>query len=210
MDVGKSFTFVFEDEKWVSKVVIGGLISLVPILNLASWGFMLETLRRVAEGEERPLPEWGEFGELLVKGVVFFIAMFVYVIPIIFLSLCFVLFAAVAGDGRGSDLLVAIFTLPLACLIFFYALALAVLWPAIAISYATSGQFAGAFAWGWIYRLITENLGSYLVAVVMSWVAGLVAAIGLIGCFIGVIFTNFWAYLVYGHLFGQVRRPAEA
>ncbi|MFQ5945606.1 MAG: DUF4013 domain-containing protein, partial [Anaerolineae bacterium] len=196
MDVGKSFTYVFEDEKWISKIVIGGLISLVPIVNLAAWGYFLETLRRVAEGEKHPLPDWGEFGDFFVKGLVFFIAIFAYALPAIFLGFCVAIFSAIAGDGRGAGGLFVIFTLPLACLIFFYALALAVFWPAIAISYASSGQFAGAFAWGWMYRLIRDNLGSYLVAVVMSWIAGIIASVGVIACFIGVIFTNFWAYLV--------------
>lgn len=210
MNVGKSFTFVFEDEKWISKIVIGGLISLVPIVNLAAWGYFLETLRRVAEGEERPLPDWGEFGDFLVKGLVFFIAIFVYVVPIIFLGLCFAVFSAISDAGRGSEALFVLFTLPFTCLIILYALAVAVLWPAIAISYATSGQFAGAFAWGWMYRLIRDNLGSYLVAVVMSWIAGIIASVGIFACFIGIIFTNFWSYVVYAHLFGQVPRPAES
>ncbi len=210
MDVGKSFTFAFEDENWVSKIVIGGLISLVPILNLAAWGYSLETLRRVAEGEERPLPDWGEFGDLFVKGLVFFIAIFAYVVPVIFLGICYSIFSAIGGEGRGAEAVFLVFSLPLACLIFLYALALAVFWPAIAISYATSGEFAGAFAWGWMYRLIRDNPASYLLAVIMSWVAGLIASLGLVACFIGVIFTNFWSYLVYGHLFGQVPRPAES
>ena len=28
MDIGKAFSFVFEDEKWISKVLLGGLIEM--------------------------------------------------------------------------------------------------------------------------------------------------------------------------------------
>ena len=33
MDIGKAFGFVFEDEEWVSKVLIGGLIFLIPLIG---------------------------------------------------------------------------------------------------------------------------------------------------------------------------------
>ena len=33
MDIGKSFSFVFEDKKWIEKILIGGILMLVPILG---------------------------------------------------------------------------------------------------------------------------------------------------------------------------------
>ena len=33
MDIGKAFSFVFEDERWVSKVLLGGLFMIIPIVN---------------------------------------------------------------------------------------------------------------------------------------------------------------------------------
>ena len=49
MDIGRSFTYMFDDEKWLSKILIGGIINMVPILNFASWGDMLEATENTAE-----------------------------------------------------------------------------------------------------------------------------------------------------------------
>jgi len=35
MNFGKSFTYMFEDTNWVSKFLIGIVISVVPVLNIA-------------------------------------------------------------------------------------------------------------------------------------------------------------------------------
>ena len=32
MDIGKAFSYVFEDEGWISKVLIGGLLIWIPIV----------------------------------------------------------------------------------------------------------------------------------------------------------------------------------
>ena len=71
MDYGKSFTFVFEDEKWISKFAVGVLITLVPILNFATYGYVIQLLKNVRDGEEKPLPEWDDFGKFFVDGLKF-------------------------------------------------------------------------------------------------------------------------------------------
>ncbi len=38
MDIGKSFTYMFEEDKWVEKVLIGGLLCLIPIVNFFAIG----------------------------------------------------------------------------------------------------------------------------------------------------------------------------
>ena len=38
MDVGKSVGYVFEDQKWTNKLLIGMLVSIVPIVNFALFG----------------------------------------------------------------------------------------------------------------------------------------------------------------------------
>ena len=97
MDIGSAFTFVFDDEEWIKKVAIGGGIMLAgliltPILiGLALFlpigGYMLETLRNVRDGQARPLPEWTDFGDLFMKGLMLFIIGFVYNIPTLILGI---------------------------------------------------------------------------------------------------------------------------
>jgi len=35
MDVGKSFSFQFEDKEWLNQLGLGAIIALAPILNFA-------------------------------------------------------------------------------------------------------------------------------------------------------------------------------
>ena len=104
MDIGKAFGFVFEDEKWVSKVLIGGLLIWIPIVNFAVFGYMLAVARNVAQGNPRPLPEWGEFGMLFGRGFSAFVIALVYLLPVFILEgLFFCLTGGLAaGARRGS------------------------------------------------------------------------------------------------------------
>ncbi len=54
MDIGKSFGFMFKDESWISRVLVGGLLGLVPILNFVIYGYMLEVIKNVSEDRELP------------------------------------------------------------------------------------------------------------------------------------------------------------
>ena len=55
-----------------------------------------------------------------------------------------------------------------------------------------------------ILEVITSNVGNYIIVIILIWVAGLIASFGVILCVIGVIFTQFWSYLVSGNLLGQL------
>ncbi|NJO81490.1 MAG: DUF4013 domain-containing protein [Blastochloris sp.] len=86
MNIGKAFSYVFEDERWVTKVLLGGLITLVPILNITTFGYMLKTAHNVAYGNPHPRPEWGEdFGDTFMRGLYALVINFVYFIPYILL-----------------------------------------------------------------------------------------------------------------------------
>ena len=51
MDIGRTISYIFEDEKWVTKVLIGGLVLIIPIIGqLVLIGYMLKTAQNVARG----------------------------------------------------------------------------------------------------------------------------------------------------------------
>ena len=75
MDIGRAYTFIMSDPKWIAKVLIGAAVSLVPILNLALYGYALDVVKRVYQGTDLPLPEWDDFGLLLsaLAGILTFV-----------------------------------------------------------------------------------------------------------------------------------------
>jgi len=209
MDIRKAFTYVFEDEKWLTKVVLGAVFSFLSIFLVGVpfvCGYALEVLKNVAEGRERPLPEWTELGQKFVKGLVFTIICLVYAIPSIVLA-CF---GGILGRGGDSDL-IGLFVTCLSCLQFLWAIVLVVFLPAVQIRYAITGEPMSAFQFGELFGFITGNLGNYIMAIVIYIVASIIAAVvGSIACGVGLFFTGFWATLVQSHLFGQVYRLSQA
>jgi hypothetical protein len=87
VDLGKAFTHLFEDAEWITKMVIGSLIALVPILNFALVGYEVRVMRNVAKGEQHPMPSWNDFGDLFTEGMWLGLARIVYSLPVLVLIL---------------------------------------------------------------------------------------------------------------------------
>ena len=113
MNIGKSFSFVFEDPRWLTKVGIGTLVLIIsgllsPILvgilgYFILTGYGLEVLHNVRKGELYPMPEWRDrWGEWLVLGVKAAVAVFVWALPIILVSIPMTAGFALVGNGNGD------------------------------------------------------------------------------------------------------------
>ncbi|MCS7285548.1 MAG: DUF4013 domain-containing protein [Anaerolineae bacterium] len=211
MDIGKAFSYVFEDKNWLVKLLIGGVLLLIPIVNFISIGYALRTLRNVAEGEEKPLPEWDNWGDYFTKGLMVFLATLLYLLPFyILLGIGGALVGIAGAREEGALASIAALCGSLAyCLTSVYGLAFSLWLPGALTFYLFKGNFGSMFSFSEIFRYISANIGNYLIAWIISVVASFVASFGVILCVIGVIFTLFWAYLVWAHLFGQVWRAAS-
>ena len=221
MDIGSAFTFAFDDQDWIKKLAIGGVILLfaVPLsivlvglaLFLPVFGYMLEVIKNVRDGQPTPLPEWDDFGSLFSKGLMVFVIVLAYNIPAILVA------CASAGVNLGVDQVdsdvagsLAFAVICLNCVQVILSIGASLLFPAGIIRYARQDTLAAAFQFREIFKLIRENIGDYVIAVLLSWVAGLVAGLGIIICGIGIFFTYFWSLLVSANLYGQFARKAGA
>ena len=213
MDYGKAFAFVFEDKNWPTKLLIGGIVSLIPIVNFVAIGYGLKVLKNVAEGVERPLPEWTDFGDYFLQGLVSSLGGLVWAIPAILLSMAIGFINAVTGyegDFQGAVAPVWLCVTSLSCLSGLYGLFLGIVTPAAMTQYADSGDFGALFRVGQIFKYITSNLGPYVIALLLGLVAAFIASFGFVLCVIGVVFTAFWAMLVANFLLGQVYAASES
>lgn len=211
MDIGKAFSFVFEDEEWISKMLIGGLISLIPIVGqLAALGYALKVAQNVAQGNPRPLPRWGEFGDHLMRGLYDLVIRLVYSLPIIILAVLFACVAGLAGGAssgrRAQEQVGALFGVLGVCLVpIMLVLGLLV----TLVAYAALGRFVAtnnlgaALRIGEVIGLVRKSLGPWAMVLVVSILAGLVGGLGAIACGVGALFTGFYAQCVIGHALGQ-------
>jgi hypothetical protein len=203
-DLGKAFTYMFEDQNWVTKILLGGVFVLLSIILVGIpfvAGYSVEVVQNVMAEKPSPLPEWDHLGDKFMKGLVIAIGIFILYIPAIILSMI-----GSFLQGR-SGAFVAVGCL-FSCVTFVYEIALGLILPAIYIKYAERPEFGSIFKFNDFYAMISANIGNYIVVLVLSIVASIIAVFGLIGLCIGVIFTGFWAYLVAAYLYGQLGRIA--
>ena len=182
MDFGKAFNYPFEDDNWLAKSLIGALVAAIPIVNFAWGGYLIDLLKRVIDGNPRPLPEWSDFGDKWVKGVVVFVASLIYALPVIILACVLsVLFfiPAQAQTGDIQDSLFGVFAGVgglFGCLAALYGLFLTYVYPAVYIHFARLGTFGAFFEFSNIIKVATRDTGKYITAWLLSLVAGLVVA----------------------------------
>ncbi len=214
MDIGSSFTYPMEDQDWLKKILIGAVLGLIPIVGgFLQMGYAVEAIKRTIDGVPTPLPEWDDWGGKLVKGLVYWVISFVYVLPLILIAACVsvggaALSSAVNGDSDTAGLIFALVQACFGCLALIYGLAVGLVLPAAIGRYAATGEFGAAFQFGEVFSMVRHNIGTYVIVLVMTFVAGLVASLGIIACFIGVLVTGFYAQLIIAYLYGSAYNVA--
>jgi len=217
MDIGKSLTYVFEDDRWVVKLLIGtGLVILsfliIPIFFVQ--GYMVKIVRNMLDGLEKPLPEWEDWGKLFMDGLYLTIAGLVYSAPIWLLMICGTAVFLPAGltEGDLSSTMAAaggISFMLIACLAMILGILIALLYPAITVQYAHEDNLGACFRFSEIIAMTRENLGDVIIALLVllgvGLVLGLLGVIPLIGWVIALV-ASFYTTVVSGHLFGQIGR----
>jgi hypothetical protein len=213
MDIGKSFTFVFEDEAWLTKILIMAAILflgvffswllLIPAIVAAALinGYMVEIIRNVLRGQLEELPEWDNWGDLMIDGLKVIVIQLVYALPAIILGLC--LSIAMTAAGNNGEGLVVFLSVVMSCLILLWAIVVSILLPAATAVFAATNDLGAAFRFGEVFALVRDNLSTYLITFIMSWVASFIGGLGSIVCGVGAFITGPYGYMVTGHLYGQ-------
>jgi hypothetical protein len=232
MDIGKAITFPADDEKWFTKLIIGAIVTAIPIVNFAWMGYMIDILRNVMAGYDKPLPEWDDFGQKFLEGLLLWLASVIYGIPA-FILMCIP--AVMLGGGgaatEGADFqetVLGIFTgvgALFGCLIILYTLLVSFYFPAVTVNFARKGNFGSCFEFSTIFGIVSADLGKYITAWLVAIIAGIVlgfvigvvsVALGILPCIgwiLALIFSaigGVWISVIYAHLFGQYGAAQEA
>ncbi len=215
MDFGRAFTFVMEDPDWLKKVLLNGLIALIPVVGFFYlMGWMLEVGRRVASYEEpERLPDI-DFGRYLTLGLKAFVLGLVYSLPVILLSLPMVVIPALlSGMNGNSDALGAVTALVsfmCSCVIVLYSLLLVFILPAATMRMVMQGSVSAGLKFGEVFALVKAAPAAYLMVVLGMLAAQFVASlVGSLLCGVGILFTYVYAMAVQGHFYGQAYRVAS-
>lgn len=185
------------DPEWIVKLLIIGLISLIPIVGAINGiGWMLASLDRIRAGDERLAP--ANFSHL-ARGVRVFVVELVYALVIVAIGAAFyipgLLIAVRQGHDGGSPSLIGVAILlnlvafglvTLGSLVYTFAL------PAFILA-TDAGGIAAGLRVGEVVRRCRLNPINTLIAGLMLVAASFIGSLGAIVCGIGVIFTAAYA-----------------
>lgn len=228
MNINKAFSFPFEDKQWISKLGIGAVIGMVPILNFAWNGYLVGILRNVMSNAEEPLPNWDNFEKKFMDGLILFAVGLVYSLPILLVA-CLPMgimgiSGAISGNGDFQNVgealagIGGIVGLCLVGLFFVYVIFLSIVYPAILVLFAREGTFASCFKFREVIDLISKNAGPFftawgvsllaalgvgLVAGIVSAVLGWIPCVGWVVALVASVGSTIYGTVIYAHLFGQ-------
>lgn len=185
----------------LERLALGIVFQVIPIVNFIAMGYQLECAK-TAMKKNFKLPEWTNFGDLFVRGLVALVIVIAYfLIPIILMAVSlgagiFTIamqgnFAALAGAGLGF----------IASLVLFLA-ALYIL-PSALINYVKNDAFGKAFSFSEVFG--KAFTGKYFVAWLVAVIYGFVIMVPLMFIpFIGWAIAGFIAGVTSFTIFGEV------
>lgn len=180
-----AFKFPFKDSKWLVKLLIGGLLMCIPIVNFLVFGYLLKILQDAKDKKEATLPEWTDWGVLFQEGFMAFVV-----------GLCYGLILVLLGILGNIPIV--------GCFIAIIQIAAGFLWgPVVAVAlcfYLENKDLSAAFNFKGILDKIKANIVDYLI---ISLVLGVLSMISVITLILA-IFIWFYLWVVELRLFGEL------
>ncbi|HSR48202.1 MAG TPA: DUF4013 domain-containing protein [Anaerolineales bacterium] len=215
MQIGEAFQYVFQDKKWIEKIVIAAVLILTIVGAVAVAGWIIEIMRRVIRRDPEPLAPWNALGQYFVDGLKVIAIGFIWMLPFTLLSMCLGMFSGLAGalggDSNATQGMSAVLSLCLTVVSLPYSLIVSFLLPPMYGVLAMGATFGEALNPARAWRLAQVNLGGFVIAWLLALIVGSLAGmIGIFLCVVGVFLLVAYASAVTGHLYGQASREAMA
>jgi uncharacterized protein DUF4013 len=211
-ELSDSVAWPSRDPEWVTKVLLIGLINLIPIvgqLNLLGW--MLAALDNLRAGRPELPPAGFQY---IGRGLNLFVVFLVYglVLGVTFAILFGVGLGITAGnDGQGNAIGVPLILLAYALLLL-GVLVWYLFTPAVIVA-TERGGIAGGLNLPRLIAMVGADVNGALQHGLFALVAYLIGGLGAIACFIGQIFTAPYGYAVLAgvvHHYEQTAGPSAA
>ncbi len=208
MNYSLAFSFVKDEKDWIQKLLITGLIALIPIVGiLYVAGWLFEISRRVMNHEAEILPEVN-FSKYISVGFKACVISFVYMLPCTVLNA----FSSLSNNilsGSNSDAITFI-RVSISCgfglLGTILGIALSLILIAAYIRFLDSYEISSAFNFSAVWKIFTSSTKDIFILWLFNILAAIIASVGVIFCFIGIVFTVPYASATWGHLLGQLKQ----
>lgn len=209
-----NLTYMFKDANWVSKVLLGAVIGIVPILNFATSGYAVQVVRNIRNDQAPPLPDWSNnLGKFFTEGLKLVVITLLYSIPIGILSALLIpLFTSDSGAAVAVGVLMSLVLVALSLLLIFWM-------QGVIVNFANKGTIGSGFEFGTIWAIVRKNMSRMLVTVgvaiaagilvgVVSGILGLIPCIGWLAAWLISFAAAFYILLVFAYNCGFIAKSA--
>lgn len=209
-----SLTYLRNSDDWLKTLLIGGVLGLLGVLIVPTfivYGYLMRVLRATMRGEER-VPEFDDWGDMLVDGLKAFAITLVYGLVPAILGAVFVGFGVltlVSGGNADSGILAGLGTVGIllgTLLTLVLGLVAAYIIPAALANYGETGRVGSGFAFGELRPVLTSTkyMTAWAYAIGIFLVSGvLVGVVSFTG--VGAIvapFVSFYVGVAAAYIFG--------
>lgn len=205
----------------IVKLLIGIVLSMIPIIHWFAKGFILESSGLGKTRPSKKMPEWKNWRDLFIKGLLSDIIFLIYAIPaiVIFLigvgyaaaSLIETYFGTVLGQNIAQNWVLAIPSLiaaaPIILLGFILMLIAIYLIPIAILNYIKTKRFSAAFELNSVFKkaFTGKYFVVWLAAIIITAIITIILSfIPIIGPGIAFFITGVIAYSLYGQIYKEI------
>ena len=214
--VTDAFAWPAKDPDWLAKLLVIGLILLIPIVgSINGLGWMLASLDRLRAGEQTLAPANLRY---IGRGFSLFVVDLGYILLIAAIAAAVyvpaLILASNQSQGSANPALISL-AIALSLLAFSVAtlgsLALNFVMPSIVLA-TDRGGIGGGLRVRAVMRHARANIANTLIAGLMLIAAGFIGSLGLVACGIGVLFTTAYALAMQAWVVRsfEIGSPAKA
>lgn len=199
LNLKEALRFPLQEPGARKRVLIGGALNLLPVVNLLAWGYAFRIFRAFLQREDPPLPPWEGWADLLLAGTIILLIELGYgIVPLLMVAMGLGLLVK-GGTLMWIGLVVIIIGMLGGLTVgFFLPMGLA--------RYALVGRIEAAFQPQTLWTQINKNLGDYVAAFLFCLLCFLITGLLLAIPYLGLplwLFISFYLMLAFAKLFGE-------
>jgi hypothetical protein len=198
----------------IKKLLIGIVLNLIPIVNFMALGYQLKCAKTAMQ-KKFELPEWDDWVNLFVKGLIALVISIIYMIPAIIVMffvaasvISAIMVSATAGEGTIIDSLMLALSSFSITVVFLLVLILLTLYflPSAIMSYVRDDSFGSAFKFGEIFRnaFTVGYLTVWVIVAIYSFILTMILSIiPVIGSTVGGFISGVTAMTLFGEIYSE-------
>jgi hypothetical protein len=205
----RAFTFAFDDPHWFRKMLVVGLVGLIPFFGqIAQWGWGVEICRRAVRGEPAGVPEL-RFRAHLREGAGWLMVMLGWLAPAVILALLaaggYNLPRLILRNPAVAETLAAVLSAVFGVLLVLYALLLPMILAAAAGLYAAMGGIRPALSLRNTMGALRKAPVAYALFLPIALLQAILCLSGGLFCGVGIVVTSTFSLAAGFYFMGTVR-----